>query len=222
MKINNQNQTSFGWKDVTHKKITEASLADTPELAKYQKDLVNFVQRPDFDENGVNSNSHFYFPFAEKKSFSDSSGSDNAYGRYSYHVGQIKTSLENNDKQGAIEHAGRALHFLQDVSEQHHSHQGNLFQKAQEQNIHIEFEDFIKDNQDKIFKNIAPKQVEGNKNFDDLFIKTAEYSARSDFATINNRDKWERLGQDGLSNAMHATREFLVKFNTLLKERNLQ
>ena len=115
MKINSLNQASFGWKDVTHKKITETALSDKTELKPYEADLAKFAQQPDFDEIGFYSNLHFYYPLAQQKSFFDPSGKDNAYGRYAFHVDKMKEAIDKKNTLLACEHAGRALHFLQDV-----------------------------------------------------------------------------------------------------------
>lgn len=220
MKIKTQYQMSFGWKDATHKKITETALKETPYLEQYQDALATYAQQPDFDETRIFSNTHFYFPSAEKKSFFDPNGNENAYARYAYHVNEMSKSIDNNNIGDACEHAGRALHFLQDVTEQNHSHQGDILQKAQEQEIHIKFEDFAKDNQEKIFMLLNPPKHQKDETFDDLFIKTANYSAKSDFATEENKNNWSDLAKDGLSNALGATKAFLDKFNSLLNQRN--
>lgn len=220
MKINSINQATFGWKDVTHKKITETALKERTELKPYESDLAKFAQQPDFDETGFYSNLHFYYPFAQQKSFYDPSGKDNAYGRYTYHADKMKKAINDKDPTAACEHAGRALHFLQDVSEQHHSHAGSMSEKATEQKVHIEFENFVQNNQEKMFPLLKPQNPQKYDDFDDLFIKTANYSATSDFATEENKNKWDDIAKDGLSNSLVTTKMFLDKFNSLILEKS--
>lgn len=224
MKIQKANQTSFGWKDVTHKKLIDTALEDYPELQQYQPVLDKFVQRPDLDETGFKANKHFYFPsleFGVFKSYLDFNGISNAYTCYTYHVTAMQDCVEKGNKAKALEHAGRAMHFLQDISQPHHTHSGNISKKASERSIHRKFETFVKDNQEKFISSVpSSSQKQVFKDFDDLFINTANYSASREPATKGNMNKWNNLAQDGINTALNATEVFMRKLNSLLNDKS--
>lgn len=221
MKIQKLDKTYFGWRDATHKEIVETVLKDYPNLQQYGPILEEFVQKPDFDEKGFKSNNHFYFPpksFSVFKSFLDISGKSNAYAYYLKHVSIMQDCIEKGDIPTALEHAGRAMHFLQDVSQPHHSHRGNIIKKANERAVHSEFETFAKENQEQFLNSLTCKNQHYD-NFSDLFIKTANYSSNSKSASKENKDEWEQIAQNGINNAFSATKEFINKLNSLLTEK---
>ena len=92
-----------------------------------------------------------------------------------------------------------------------------MSEKAYEQKVHVEFENFVQNNQEKMFPLLKSQNIQKYNDFDDIFMKTANYSANSDVATDENKNKWDDLAKDGLSNALAATKAFLDKFNSLIQ-----
>lgn len=223
MKIHKINQTSFGWRDTTHKEIVATVLKDYPNLQQYEPLLEKFVQQPDYDEIGLSSNTHFYFPpkgSETEKSYIDIDGKHNAFFCYISHVAYMQYYIKTGDMPKAFEQAGRALHFLQDVSQPHHTHRGSTIEKAHEIEIHSEFEAFAQNNQEKFINSAmlsSPKQ--SSNDFNDIFIKTAEYSETSTIASEANKNDWNNLAQDGINNGVNATKEFINKLNSLLTQK---
>lgn len=212
MKVNCvDNQTSFGWKYKTHKMITAKTLDEMPKLSKYKNILVDFVQKPDFDERGFKGNNHFYFTptlFRPRESFLDITGRNNAASKFSEHVFYFE-ELIDKDKKEAMEHAGRALHFLQDMTQPQHTERGTAFQKLRELSIHKEFENFTLRNQKFFINNAKPAKFDvEHDNIIDLFDEVVFHSEQGRQVRENNRKEWIGIAQTGISNAVHATKEF--------------
>jgi len=222
MKNNNQNEMSLECESYIHKRIVQVALSDNNRIKQYENVLKTFVQKPDFDETAFKSNNHFYYPFnkGKSKSFMDFKGKQNAYSSYMNHVGNMQKCIEEKNIDNALEHAGRALHFLQDISEPHHSHKGNILQKIMEKAVHLEFEAYVRYNWEKFFGSLSQEiHSEKSNDFSDLFIKTAKHSANSDVATKRNKEDWDNIARDGLSNAVSATKEFVAMFDRLLVQK---
>lgn len=220
MKIQKTYNINFGWQSDTHKKVVEIALKDYPGLQPYESLLEDAVQKPDVNEKGFQYNKHFYF-MSKNKSFMDFNGKNNAYNSYMSHVTSMQDCIEKGDKDKAIEHAGRAIHFLQDVSQPQHTQWKNIFKKASERSVHEEFETFALDNQEKFIDSLSLSPEEKSPdNFSDLFTKTANCSANGESASRENKNNWNNIAQDGINNAFSVTKEFINKFNSLLVAKN--
>ena len=219
MRVNSiENKTSFGWRFKTHEKITSLVLEDFPKLAEHKETLMASVIKPDFDERGFKGNNHFYYPrevLRPRESFLDIFGQNNAAARYAVHMYEFNRLInKNNDK--AMEHAGRALHFLQDVTQPQHTERGTVFKKWRDLRIHKEFENFVQNNQDRIITQVLeeiPKRGDWYKQYgygerDELFNLQVSASMEIMPANKKNRLFWEYIAQFGLTNAVDATKAF--------------
>jgi len=216
MKINQNNNSnlSFGWTCKTHRKIAEFALEDFPKLLPAKKMFQDFVQRPDFDELGTLGNWHFYSRYT-KRSFVDFDGKSNALARYREHVKILTKAAEEKNNPLFFEHAGRALHFLQDMTQPHHTKRGVLFNKILELRIHIRFEDFVKTRQYDYIEQHVPKEPV-NSSFDDIFFSNIKSSLKSKVPIRQNTSKWDYIGQHGFDKAVDSTRDFMAKISEMI------
>lgn len=212
MKISStDNRTNFGWRYPTHKKITSQVVEELPKLKKYKDIIVEFVQKPDFDERGFKGNNHFYFTpsmMHPRESFLDLTGRNNAASKFSEHVFYFE-ELINKDKNEAFEHAGRALHFLQDVTQPQHTERGTVFQKWIDLEMHKQFEKFASRNENFLICSAKPVKFELEPdNIMDLFDEAVFHSENGRQVRNDNAKEWIDIAQSGISNALQATKEF--------------
>jgi len=215
MEVKIQSQQSFGWFIGTHKRVTRFALRDFPDLKPYQDNLEIFAQKPDFDENGTLNNWHFYTPFQQKNSFLDFNNKGNAFARYQEHVEKMLACIQGKNTDLGIEHAGRALHFLQDMTQIHHTQKGLLFNKVFNLKLHVDFEHFVKKNQEDCFGSYVEKPFT-NASFDDIFMENVRLSMNSTFPIRKTRFAWEYVGRDAINQTIHSTKEFLTKLSRLM------
>lgn len=220
MKIRSvDSKTNFGWRYTTHKKITAQAVEELPKLKKYKDIIVEFVQKPDFDEQGFKGNNHFYFTpslMHPRESFLDLTGRNNAAAKFSEHVFYFE-ELINKDKNEAFEHAGRALHFLQDVTQPQHTERGTVFQKWKDLEMHKQFEKFASKNEDYFIGNAKPVKFELEPdNILDLFDEAVFHSERGKQVRKDNAGGWIDIAQTGISNAVQATKEFCAYLSSFL------
>lgn len=228
MKVNSvDSKTSFGWRFKTHEKITEIILEDFPKLDKYKSTITKFVTRPDFDERGFKGNNHFYYPaktLRPRQSFLDFLGQNNAASRYSLHMYEFNRLLGKDDNK-AMEHAGRALHFLQDVTQPQHTERGTVLKKWIDLKVHKEFENYTLNNQDKFITNALEGNAErggwykdyGYEDRDNLFNFQVAFSTAISPANKQNRLSWDYIAQFGITNAVEATKGFLNIISSCIK-----
>jgi hypothetical protein len=217
MEVKIQDKQNFGWFIGTHKRVTRFALQDLPDLKPYQDNLEIFAQKPDFDETGHFNNSHYYSPLQQKKSFLDFNKKSNALAKYQEHVEQMLTSIQGKNTDLGIEHAGRALHFLQDMTQPQHTQKGLLFNKIYNLRLHLDFEHFVKKNQADCFRGYVERPFT-NASFNDIFMENVRLSMNSTFPTRKTRFAWEYVGRDGINQAIHSTKEFLTKLSRLMAE----
>lgn len=215
MDINFETIINFDWFWGTHKKITKAALAFFPRLQRYEELLKEFVVRPDFTEKGFLRNWHFYLP-DKNKSYLDFSGKDNAYTRYRLHVAKMLFAIRKRNIYQAVKHTGKALHFLQDMTQPHHTQGGFIFNKAFNLRTHRQFENFVSQNEDRLLQGLAPDHFMP-KDFDKLFKLNVEFSTNITTPIKKNKDTdWERIAHAGLQQAARSTHAFLEMFDKLL------
>ncbi len=228
MKINSVDKnTSFGWKFKTHEQITSLIVEDFPKLAKYKKTLITSVIKPDFDERGFKGNNHFYYKpemFRPRESFLDMLGKNNAGARYALHMYQFKKFLNKNNEK-SMEHAGRALHFLQDITQPQHTERGTVFKKWKDLKVHLGFENFVLNNQDRLITQSLKNCMQiGNeyKNYSyaelgKLFIEKVHKSTAVTPPNNKNQHSWDYIAQYGISNAIDATKSFFEMISECVK-----
>lgn len=206
--------TNFGWFYGTHKRVTRFALKNLSNLKKHNDALEEFSQAPDFDETGFYNNWHFYAP-DKKRSFMDYNGKNNALAKYKEHISKMLLAVDEMKEKVYIEHAGRAIHYLQDATQPLHAQKGFIFNKILYLKTHLAFEECVKKNQQECFSNYVEKPFT-NKSFEQLFLDNIQLSAKSELPTGDKRYLWERIGRDGVNQAIISTREFLVKLNLLI------
>lgn len=211
-------KTSFGWFYGTHKFVTRLALRPYSWLRMHQTMFDEFVVRPDLrlNERGLFGNRHFYC-LKTKGSFLDFNGKGNAHARYKFHVEQMLLAIENEDAFRIIKNAAKALHFLQDVTQPHHTQEGFFFNKVRHVGIHRRFEQFVKENQ----KSFLPEHIEYVNNpreFEDIFMDNVKFSSKVGIPVESNIETdWERIGKVSLEQAVKSTREFLSKVDELIQ-----
>lgn len=212
MKVNAyDNKTSFGWRYPTHENVTSLVVDQIPKLNKFKQTLTKFVTKPDFDERGFKDNTHFYYPtklFRPRESFMDFTGRNNALYKFEDHMYKFDR-LVNKDNDKAMEHAGRALHFLQDMTQPQHVQRGNIFQKWRELKVHTDFEEFEHKYHDNFVKNSKKVLLDVKEgDYSDLFDEAVFLSENATPASKLNSDMWVYMAQDGISNMIAVTKEF--------------
>lgn len=206
---------NFDWFWGTHKKITKAALEFFPRLEKYEALFKEFVVRPDFTEKGFLRNWHFYLP-EKGKSYLDFSGKGNAYARYKLHVKKMLFAIAKGHTYQAIKCAGKALHYLQDMTQPHHTQGGFIATKFLNLFTHRGFESFVKKHEDRFLEGLAPDPFMP-KDFDELFQLNVEFSTNITTPVKKNKDsEWERIAHAGLQQAARSTHAFLEMFDKLL------
>ncbi len=221
MKISEYNsQTNFGWSYKTHQKITEMLVEKSPKLRDYKALLSKSVIMPDFDERGFEGNNHFYYPpmlFRPRESFLDFFGNNNALAQYTKHVVNF-SDFVNWDREEAISHAGRALHFLQDVTQPQHVERGTVLKKWRDFDTHKNFEAYALKNEDRFINNAEKASVDLNnsQDFFDLFYKAISLTESIQVPNKSNSKLWGDIAQEGLSNAIAVTKAFLKNISDKL------
>lgn len=217
-----QNDINFGFNYSTHRKIAQKLIEEEyPKLQKYAPIIKHSVINPDFDELGFHSNSHFYYPEKNllrfRESFFDFDGLHNARAKYNEHIDKFFAASKYCRFSEMAEEAGRAKHFLDDMSVGLHVQRGNIFQKWRDREMHKRFEDYIYDNEDVFIANSKKSPVEFiTDDFDDIFMSVVDYSKNSEFPNNHNQQRWQVIAQNSVNAAMDASRVFLNKVSEFL------
>lgn len=245
MEVKINNQQSFGWFIGTHRRITNQVLESFPNLQPHQDNLEIFSQRPDLDENGRFYNWHFYSSPQDEISlgnlfegnktffkcqehiggiirhFRKNYGGDNALAKYQEHVGAMLRYLNEGKTEAAIEHAGRSMHFLQDMTQPQHTQRGLLSNKIIGLQEHLHFEHFVKNHQENYFTLFKEKPFLNN-SFVDIFMENVRFSKQKKLPTNKVRDEWFYIGRDSIHQALHSTKEFLSMLSNLMQNSNFK
>lgn len=221
MYINKSDNTHFGWFDKTHRFAIGKVIKELPDLQKYEEILKEFVVRPDYNELGYWGNWHFYYPKTEG-SFLDINRQNNAFVRYRLHVEKMLEAISEEDRMYKVmKHAGKALHFLQDMTQPHHTQEGFFFNKVLNVNTHLGFEKLVNEMRKPFLKGhiIAPPI---SQSFEDIFMGNVNFSSKIGIPTDANRtNDWEHTGKEGLKQAVDSTWAFLSKVNDMLKAKDM-
>ena len=111
-----------------------------------------------------------------------------------------------------MEEAGRAKHFLDDMSVGLHVQRGNIFQKWRDKNMHRDFETYIYDNEDSLISNAKKSSVKYKiDDFDDIFMSVVNYSKNSEFPNNSNKNNWHEIAQNTINVAIDSSRVFFDK-----------
>ena len=209
MKINSNidNSLPFGWYITIHNNITKKvgmNLGFSPDLLKK---FAYYSKRPDMDEIFIFRQKHYFFP-NKGRSFLDITKTRNAKYAYKKHLEKMQQAFSVGKKEKAIKEAGRALHYLQDMSQPHHIEEGSFFQKVKTAIYpHIAFETKIHKIQDSLYEHTKDFDIEA-QNFEELFKKTIDLSQRTNVPKRNNKDNWENIGQNAINITIASTKKF--------------
>lgn len=208
MDIRAKDKTNFGWLPATHKRIINCTVKNFPDLELPQKRLEKFVQKPDFDETNV------LWIFGHRHDYCKNLP-NNAFDYYKKHVSLMISAIKSENKQLIWEHAGRALHFLQDMAQPLHTQKSPSFCGVIKFIEHLKFERFVRKKQAIFIENhstITPKI----RSFEELFLNTVRVSSQSEPPVAANKDKWINIGRAGINEAIDSTTEFLTKVKKMI------
>lgn len=210
MEINNSiNPPTFGWVYPMHTNILKEAAKTLPIDDKILKIMSKSVQQPDFDEAFLFWQRHFYYPTQKRKSFLDFTRTHNAKQTYLKHLREMDEDIKNKASATEIfDKAGRALHYLQDITQPNHTDAGGIIAKALARKALRQFEIETLDKQHEIFATVNPITLH-SKNFEDLFDMTLQISHKNKVPTEENRTEWTIIAQRGVTNAVMATKKFL-------------
>lgn len=209
MQINQNNKTSFGWYFKMHADIVKNSAKLTDFDKSAMATIEKYVKRPDLDEFFLLGQKHFYYPDSKMKSYCDYTGTHNAKYMYNSHVKKMNDALTSDRKEQSFEEAGRALHYLHDMTQPNHIESGSFIQKIKESiNPHHKFEMDIYDRSKKIYANAQPVEME-SKTHEELFDEVLNISKNNQKPTMANIDKWDDIAQNAINTATGATKKFL-------------
>lgn len=208
MKINNNKNISFGWAGGTHADITRLALKDFPKLKEMEDKFVKFSVLPDFDEVGplLNLGNQHYYGLHKKNSFEN----------YWMHVTEMQKANKKGDKELMVEHAGRALHFLQDIAQRQHNEPRSFFLRTPLILSHGTYELYVEKKRGSFLKQTA-KALEMPRNYKKLYfdnLRAAEKYKRPGFTNILST--WNKTAKDGLVLALKSSKEFLANANTII------
>lgn len=215
----NKNEVSFCLNGNTHRKLAKKIIQEEyPNLHKYSPIIKYAVERPDYDEVGFHSNTHFYFPyeniFRPRESFFDFDGMHNARARFNEHIDKFFAASKYCRYSEMAEEAGRAKHFLDDMSVGLHVQRGNILEKWRDKKMHAQFEDFIYKNENELIKNAQKSPVEfKTDDFDDIFMSVVNFMKNSEFPNKNNKLKWYDIAQNTINVVIDASRVFFDKIS---------
>lgn len=211
------NNTTFGLNTYTHSKIAKKLVEEEyPKLQKYIPILKYAVEKPDFDELGFHSNTHFYYPVESslkfRESFFDFDGLHNARAKYNEHIDNFFAASKYFRFGDMMDEAGRAKHFLDDMSVGLHVQRGNIYAKWRDQKMHHDFETYIYDNQDYLINNAKKSPVNfKTDDFDDIFMSVVDYTKKTNFPNNDNKNNWPEIAQNTINIAIDASRAFFDK-----------
>lgn len=212
MDINNNTKTNFGWRWPEHKTISRNSLKKVPAMCKSFGNMIEASILPDFDETYILYQKHFYFPNTNK-SYLDIKGKSNARAMYYKHV-QEMIKHRNTDRDTAIEHAGRAVHYLQDICQPQHISQGGIIKKTLERTAHKDFEKLACNQRNTLVNNANNSDIKiSARSFSDLFKQTIAISKNIEVPKHNNKNNWINIAQQGYDTAVCATDKFIELVN---------
>ncbi len=141
-------------------------------------------------------------------SYMDYNGKNNAKYAYLDHLDKIDNAIEDEDTDFAIENAGRACHFLQDIAQPQHIEETSTIGKAIDLKIHTDFEDFAEKHANDFAKDFQTDVTSKRHNvqlFQDTFTQTKETGK----ITRKNEPNWNEIGKKQFDIAVQATKEFL-------------
>jgi len=204
----NKNSISFGWYYPMHSTITKNAIKGNI-CPKIEKILLESVKKPDLEEFFLVGQKHFYYPNDRIKSYLDYTGTHNAKYMYKMHLKNALKGLRNNNTETGMDEAGRALHYLQDMTQPNHIDSGSIIKKAKEAKMpHNRFEMNAFEKQDTFYQNHTPIKITAN-SFNKLFEEIVNLSQKNDIPKKSNIENWANITQNAIDLSISATKKFL-------------
>lgn len=148
-------------------------------------------------------------------SYMDYNGKNNAKYAYLEHLDKMDNAIEDEDIDLAIENAGRACHFLQDVSQPQHIEETTTLGKAIDLKIHTDFEDFTEKNVNEYAQKYETESTD-RRHYLQLFQDTFGQTKELGKITRKNEPEWKEMSQKQFNMAVQATKEFLQNLSIQL------
>lgn len=210
----NKNSISFGWHYRMHTDIVKNVVKKSNLSESVENILLDSVQKPDLDEFFMYGQNHFYYPDDKVKSYLDYTGKHNAKSLYKTHVKNALKALRAGDSENSADEAGRALHYLQDITQPNHIESGSILTKAKNAiNPHHRYEMDAYDKENIFYDEYTPVEISAN-SFNDLFNKTIDISQKNQVPRKDNTESWDDITQNAINLAISSTREFLEMFSS--------
>lgn len=207
---------SFGWYYPMHANILKNAAKNTSIPKTIQNILLESVQKPDLEEFFLYGQKHFYYPNDKIKSYLDYTGTHNAQHLYKTHMKKALKAFRFGNTEIGADEAGRALHYLQDMTQPNHIDSGSIIKKAKEAVVpHHKFEMDAYDKQNNFYDNHNPIEISAN-SFNDLFNKTVNLSQKTQIPRKNNIENWDNIAQNGLDLAISTTRKFIEMLSSII------
>lgn len=214
-----ENNINFGHKTIVHSLLVADNIAKFPKLKTHSHVFSEGVKRPDYDERGCGGNSHFYFKptlLTPRESFLDFAGNQNAFSKYLFHVEDFLSQEQVNTF--FLDHASRALHFLQDMSQPQHTQRGNFVKKYVDWSMHRKYEVMELTNVAKYMKDSKSDWADyKGSDFEDLFMHTVDKSHKIEPASKSNRSKWDDIAQKSFNLMQDTTNQFFTYLSDIIK-----
>ena len=208
MDFNTNKNISFGWYYNMHRGIVEYAVRNKQIPESIIEQIAKAATKPDLEEFFLVGQKHFYYPDDKIKSYLDYTGTHNAKYMYKEHLCKMKEAFKQGQKAKGFDEAGRALHYLQDMTQTNHIDSGSIIQKAKEAKMpHHKFEMDMFAQEDLLYSQSTPVNLV-SCNYYALFDEVVNLSKQNDVAKTNNQAKWNEIGQNSINLALSATSKF--------------
>ncbi len=200
------NSPAFGWTPATHKRLfLEAN--KSVKLDKYSDGFSKAVVLPDYDDFSYLGRKHFYNP-SNGRSYLDPKGINNARNSYDMYIGSVKSISNRHNPSNIVDSLGRALHYLQDVTQPMHIIDTNFLRRLADMRVYGHFETNAFEFEEKFIKNAKPVVFE-DRYFYDLFNSVIDRVRGITVPTAYNKPSWNIITQNSFNVALGASKRFL-------------
>ena len=212
MKINSTNNQNFGWNIKAHYEITNGIADKIPNLRKYAKILATASYLPDLKPSQTSAlyeKAHTYYG---KDFCAYDLVPQNASDYYFDSLSKAISLLRSGDNLAAMNNAGNALHFLQDMALPLHTKEE--CQGLLKLPFHIKYENLATDNN--MIKGIADRLNDvKNENFQDCFLDAYKKSSSKENPYGLTIEGLNSSIRESVENACEHTFQFLKRLSGL-------
>lgn len=205
----------------THHYVTDVSLGIVDDVEhdecsilsdeNVKEKIIYFSKRPDVDENDGLFMWHYYNPITERNFVN---GKVTALTKFNDHYSNALKSYKKKNMDKTWEELGRSLHFLEDINTPVHTNSQDIIDVASYLSLHLKFESFVLENQDKTKISMMPSEfIYFKQNTPTLIAKKyAHISANNFYALYNDLETQDEVAANSLSNAQECVSGILYKF----------